>query len=163
MPAAAAATPSPSEPNPTYPTPVATSASLLGRFRWPRLGIRRRLGEPEFRPEVVVAELTSSHTLTRRRRRLASSVTLEGTARALLSLGALVLWAAVPLPAQGVTGAAIEGRVLARDSTPVEQAIVQVTNTSNGERWRTTTSARGRYFIEYLSVGGTYWIEVRAV
>jgi hypothetical protein len=45
----------------------------------------------------------------------------------------------------------------------LEQAIVQVTNTSNGERWQTTTGARGRYFIEYLSVGGPYRIEVRAV
>jgi hypothetical protein len=53
--------------------------------------------------------------------------------------------------------------VLGVDSTPVEQAAVHVTNTSNGERWRTTTSARGRYFIEYLSVGGPYRIEVRAV
>jgi hypothetical protein len=45
----------------------------------------------------------------------------------------------------------------------VVQAIVQVTNTSNGERWQTTTGARGRYFLEHLSVGGPYRIEVRAV
>jgi hypothetical protein len=70
---------------------------------------------------------------------------------------------AAPLAAQGVTGAAIEGRVVSVDSTPLEQAVVQVTNTSNGERWQTTTSARGRYFLEYLSVGGPYRIEVRAV
>ena len=38
-----------------------------------------------------------------------------------------------------------------------------MTNSSNGERWQTTTSARGWYFIEYLSVGGPYRIEVRAV
>jgi hypothetical protein len=38
-----------------------------------------------------------------------------------------------------------------------------VTNTSNGERWQTATSARGRFFIEYLSVGGPYRIEVHAV
>jgi hypothetical protein len=71
--------------------------------------------------------------------------------------------AAPPLAAQGVTGAAIDGRVLDRDSTPVEQAIIHVTNTSTGERWQTTTSARGRYFIEYLSVGGPYRIEISAI
>jgi hypothetical protein len=71
--------------------------------------------------------------------------------------------AAAPVAAQGVTGAAIGGRVLSVDSTPVEQANVHVVNASNGEHWRTTTTARGRYFIEYLSIGGPYQIEVRAV
>ncbi len=70
---------------------------------------------------------------------------------------------AAPLAAQGVTGAAIDGRVISPDSTPVGQALVQIVNTSNGGRWHTTTSARGRYFIEYLSVGGPYRIQVRAV
>ena len=41
--------------------------------------------------------------------------------------------------------------------------MVLVANTSNGERWRTTTGAGGRYFLEYLTVGGPYRIEVRAV
>jgi hypothetical protein len=81
-----------------------------------------------------------------------------------LTLGAVgLLCTTVPLAAQGVTGAAIEGRVVTVDSIPLEQAIVLVTNTSNGERWQTATSARGRYFLEYLSVGGPYRIEVRAV
>jgi hypothetical protein len=88
---------------------------------------------------------------------------MEATVLAVLGLEAAVFWAAGSLEAQGVTGAAIEGRVVRVDSTPVEQAVVHVTNTSNGERWRTTTSARGRYFIEYLSVGGPYRIEVRAL
>jgi hypothetical protein len=80
-----------------------------------------------------------------------------------LGLLATAAWAAAPVAAQGVTGAAIGGRVLSVDSTPVEQANVHVVNASNGERWRTTTTARGRYFIEYLSIGGPYQIEVRAV
>ena len=80
----------------------------------------------------------------------------------LLGLGAVVVCAS-SLTGQGVTGAAIEGRVLDRDSTPVEQAIVQVTNTSNGERWQTATGSRGRYFIEYLSIGGPYRIHVSAI
>ncbi len=86
-----------------------------------------------------------------------------GRPRAVLALTVALSCAAAPLTAQGVTGAAIEGRVLSRDSSPVEQAVVRVTNTSNGERWQTTTSARGRYFLEYLSVGGPYRIEVVAI
>ena len=111
----------------------------------------------------------SSHHIqtTSRRWQPASSVSprqaVEGTALAVLGLVATAAWAAAPLAAQGVTGAAIDGRVLSVDSTPVEQATVHVVNASNGERWRTTTTARGRYFIEYLSVGGPYRIEVRAV
>jgi hypothetical protein len=46
---------------------------------------------------------------------------------------------------------------------PLEQAIVHVINASNGERWRTTTNVRGGYFIEYLSVGRPYRVEVRAI
>ena len=88
---------------------------------------------------------------------------MEGTALAVLGLGAAVSWSAARLVAQDVTDAAIEGRVVSVDSSPVEQAIIHVTNTSNGERWQTSTSARGRYFIEYLSVGGPYRIEVVAI
>ena len=83
--------------------------------------------------------------------------------RAALGFWAAVSWTATTLAAQGVTGAAIEGRVVGVKSAPVDQAVIHVTNISNGERWRTTTSTRGRYFIEYLSVGGPYRIEVRAV
>ena len=45
----------------------------------------------------------------------------------------------------------------------MEQAVVHVTDISTGERWQTTTSARGRYFIEYLSVGGRDRIDVSAI
>ena len=85
------------------------------------------------------------------------------TALAALGVAASLLCAAPPLTAQGLSGAAVEGRVLDRASTPLEQAVVHVTNTSTGERWQTTTSARGRYFIEYLSVGGPYRIDVSAI
>jgi hypothetical protein len=85
------------------------------------------------------------------------------TALAALGVAASLLCAAPPLTAQGLSGAAVEGRVLDRASTPLEQAVVHVTNTSTGERWQTMTTARGRYFIEYLSVGGPYRIEVSAI
>ena len=75
----------------------------------------------------------------------------------------LTAWASSPLAAQGASGAAVVGRVLGRDSIPVDQATVRILNHSNGERWAATTNARGLYVIEYLSVGGPYRIEVRAV
>ena len=74
--------------------------------------------------------------------------------RPLLLVGAALLIAGTQLHAQGVTGAAVEGQVLARDSIPIAKAIVQVTNSATGERWRTVTDPRGRYFVEYLPVGG---------
>ncbi len=73
------------------------------------------------------------------------------------------LLTAAPVVAQGIAGAAIAGRVLDADSAPIAAAVVQVANGANGERWRTTTGSSGRYFLEYLSVGGPYRIEVLAV
>ena len=49
------------------------------------------------------------------------------------------------------------------DSTALEDAVVTVTNTATGERWQTATRARGRYVFEYLSVGGPYLLEARAI
>ena len=67
------------------------------------------------------------------------------------------------LAAQGVTTAALSGTVTGSDSTRLEDAVVTVTNTSTGERWQTATRAGGRYVFEYLSVGGPYLLEVRAI
>jgi hypothetical protein len=83
-------------------------------------------------------------------------------------LACLVSWAAVvhtatPVAAQGVSGAAITGWIRTVDSVAIADAVVAVANGSNGERWQTTTDARGRYFVEYLSVGGPYRLEVRAI
>ena len=79
-----------------------------------------------------------------------------------LPLAAAQIPAAAPLAAQGVTGAAVEGQVTG-SGAPLEDAMVLVANTSNGERWRTTTDPRGRYFVEYLTVGGPYRVEVKAL
>ena len=76
---------------------------------------------------------------------------------------ALLLWSAEGLQAQGVTGAAIQGTVGDSGAAAVQEAVVLVTNTSTGERWQTTSRANGRFFIEHLSVGGPYRIEVHAV
>jgi hypothetical protein len=75
----------------------------------------------------------------------------------------LVLWGSGVLAAQGVTGAAIQGTVGSSDGPAPQEARVLVTNTSTGERWQTACRANGRFFIEHLSVGGPYRIEVHAV
>lgn len=82
------------------------------------------------------------------------------------ALGPLLLVSGVispPLRAQAITTAAIFGVVGGRDSVGIEEAIITVTNTANGERWRTVTRAGGRYLVEHLSLGGPYAVEVRAV
>jgi hypothetical protein len=78
-------------------------------------------------------------------------------------MAAVLVGAAADLAAQGVTGAAIRGRLVAPDSVPIADAIVLVTNTSNGQRWQASTGGRGHYFLEHLSVGGPYLVEARAV
>jgi hypothetical protein len=67
------------------------------------------------------------------------------------------------LQAQGMTGAALQGRVLGPDSLAIEDATILVTNTANGQRWQTVSHTKGRYSLEQLSIGGPYIIEVRAV
>ncbi len=67
------------------------------------------------------------------------------------------------LTAQGVTSAAITGVVAGRDSNAIQEATVTVINTSNGERWQTLTHDGGRYVLDYLTIGGPYTIEVRAI
>ena len=67
------------------------------------------------------------------------------------------------LHAQGVSTAALVGTVTGSDSTTLEDAVVTVTNTATGERWQTATRSRGRYVFEYLSVGGPYRLEARAI
>jgi Carboxypeptidase regulatory-like domain len=64
--------------------------------------------------------------------------------------------------AQAVTTSAIYGTV-ADDSGSIEQATVSITNITNGERWQTATQSGGRYVLEYLSPGGSYTAEVRAI
>jgi hypothetical protein len=67
------------------------------------------------------------------------------------------------LSAQGVTTAGIQGTVVGTDSAGIPNATVTVTNAATGERWQTVTGTRGRYALEYLSVGGPYSLEARAI
>ena len=71
--------------------------------------------------------------------------------------------ASTVLSAQGVTTAGIQGVVTGADSAGIPNASVTVTNAATGERWQTITGTRGRYALEYLSVGGPYSIEARAI
>ena len=67
------------------------------------------------------------------------------------------------LPAQGVTTSAIQGVVLDADSAGIVNALVTLTNASDGERRETMSHARGRYAFEYVPVGGTYTISARSI
>ena len=57
----------------------------------------------------------------------------------------------VPAAAQGVTSAAVSGRLTDESHAPVEQAVVNLINTSNGQRYSTRSSsdvsARKRVYI----------------
>ena len=83
-----------------------------------------------------------------------------GRALAFVLLG---LWIPGAARAQAVTTAAIYGAVSGADSAGIEEAIVSVTNTATGERWQVSTRAGGRYYVEYLSLGGPYTVEARAI
>lgn len=77
----------------------------------------------------------------------------------------LLLGALLPqlLAAQGITSAAIHGRVLHADGSPIAGATLHVTNLSNGRRWEVATHSTGRYLLEDVAIGGPYRIEARAV
>ncbi|MFN0178467.1 MAG: TonB-dependent receptor domain-containing protein [Gemmatimonadales bacterium] len=66
-------------------------------------------------------------------------------------------------PAQGVTSAAVQGIVTREGGTPVEAAIVWLTNSATGVRQTTSTRTNGRYNLENVPPGGPYTIEVRAI
>ena len=76
---------------------------------------------------------------------------------------ALLLVGAQGLAAQGVTSAAVTGRVTSETRGVVENAIVLLTNTTTGARQQTTTNSAGRYNIENATPGGPYTVEVRAI
>src|SRR5687768_11947175 len=88
--------------------------------------------------------------------------------RAVLLLGTVVGLTFTPLtpadvPAQATTNAGVRGTVADTASAPIADATVASLNLSNGERWQTTTDSRGRYYLEHLSIGGPYRLEVRAI
>jgi Carboxypeptidase regulatory-like domain len=83
--------------------------------------------------------------------------------RAMVLVELLVATGASRVAAQGVTTAALYGVIRGSDSAGIGDAVVTLTNSADGGRWRTTTHADGRYVFEYLSVGGPYTIAARAI
>ena len=83
--------------------------------------------------------------------------------RPLALAGLLAVIGAYDLAAQGMTTAELYGVVQGPDSSGIGDAVVTVTNVADGERWRTTTHADGRFAFEYLSIGGPYTVEARAI
>lgn len=61
--------------------------------------------------------------------------------------------------AQGITTAAVTGRVTDSQGAPLENLIVQVTNQSTGIVSGGITDEDGRYFVAGLQIGGPYTIE----
>lgn len=74
----------------------------------------------------------------------------------------LCLVGAMPLLAQGITTAAVQGRVLRNDGGPIPGATVELTHTTNGAHWRTVTRADGQFRFESIAVG-PYRVDVRAL
>src|ERR1043166_3438423 len=79
------------------------------------------------------------------------------------AVGTLMLVGTEALAAQGVTSAAVQGRIISESRGTVENAIVALTNTSTGTRQQTTTGSAGRYTFENVPPGGPYTMEVRAI
>ncbi len=67
------------------------------------------------------------------------------------------------LAGQGVTSAAVAGRVTDETGTPVPSALVTITNSSTGQRYSRRSADDGRYNFENVAVGGPYTLETRAL
>ncbi|HYK83249.1 MAG TPA: TonB-dependent receptor [Gemmatimonadales bacterium] len=65
--------------------------------------------------------------------------------------------------AQGVTSAAVAGRITDDAGAPVSAATVALTNGSTGQRYSARSADDGRYVFENVQVGGPYSMEVRAL
>jgi len=78
---------------------------------------------------------------------------------------ALVFLCLVPAPgaAQGVTTAAVAGRVTDEAGAPAGGIEVLLTKTSTGERFSTHTESDGRFNLETVAIGGPYTIVFRGL
>lgn len=75
----------------------------------------------------------------------------------------VTLLPAAILAAQGVTSAALFGRVTDDAGAAIASATMTLTNGSTGQRWSTRSSADGRYLFENVQVGGPYSLQARAL
>jgi carboxypeptidase family protein len=74
-----------------------------------------------------------------------------------------LLLPARPVVAQGVTSAAVAGRVTDEGSAAVPSANLTLVNGSTGGRYAARTREDGRYSFENVDVGGPYTLTVRAL
>jgi len=65
--------------------------------------------------------------------------------------------------AQGVTGAALTGRVITTDGAPIRGAVIRLLNGSTGTGRQTQTAEDGRFHFEDVPVGGPYELSARAL
>src|SRR2546423_14487953 len=82
------------------------------------------------------------------------------------SIGVLALVLSAParaVTAQGVTSAAVAGRVTDESGAPVPAAQLNLTNASTGQRYSARTREDGRYSFENVDVGGPYTLAARAL
>ena len=79
------------------------------------------------------------------------------------AIGVLLFGGAQLLAGQGITSAAVAGRVTSETRGTVENGIVALINTTTGARQQTTTNSAGRYNFENATPGGPYTLEVRAI
>src|SRR3989454_5480737 len=74
-----------------------------------------------------------------------------------------VVFSAGTVTAQGVTSAAVAGRVTDEAGAPVATALVTLTNASTGQRYSRRAADDRRYNFENVAVGGPYTLQTRAL
>jgi hypothetical protein len=80
--------------------------------------------------------------------------------RVLATFLVLAVWAvgASAAHAQGVTTAAVSGRILDAEGAPVASAMVRVVNEATGIGRSVASDAQGSYYVSGLQVGGPYTV-----
>src|SRR5947207_9844086 len=80
-----------------------------------------------------------------------------------LATFALLLFPARAATAQGVTSAAVAGRITDESGAPVPAAQLTLINGSTGQRYAARSRDDGRYSFENVDVVGPYTLAVRAL
>src|SRR2546421_10282377 len=88
--------------------------------------------------------------------------------RVVWSCGMLATFALLLFPpraalAQGVTSAAVAGRVTDESGAGVPGAVLTLVNSSTGQRYSRRSADDGRYNFENVAVGGPYTLQTRAL
>ena len=81
----------------------------------------------------------------------------------ILAFLAMLLLPFASARAQGISGAAVEGRVAGPAGESIPNARVSLVDSSTGRYQRSTSGTTGRFTFENVPVGGPYTVEVRAI